>query len=178
MTRGTNTWNTPVLLSGASPYIYNSLPAMSNDGSKVLFDCGDEAYGGEGTAICEVGTGGANLRVVITPANTPAGAAAGTALHHADYAPDGSIVFEADWGSEQVWRLPAAGGTPTRIQPNSTNDNSPCVLSDGRVVSLWLSRQGNPAGLHEIKVMPADGSNYIMALIATDVLDGGVGCGG
>lgn len=178
VTRSTFTWSTPVLLTGGSPYDYHSMPAISSDGTKIVFDCGDVPYAQTGTAICEVGVTGAGFRVVLTPANNPPGTTAGGALHHADYAPDGSIVFEADWSGEQVWRLPSGSTTPVRVQPNSTNDNSPCVLADGRVVSLWLGRQANTQGLHEIKVMPSIGNSYEMALTGADVLDGGIGCGG
>ena len=53
------------------------------------------------------------------------------------------------------------------------NDNSPCVLPDGRIVSLWLENI-----LHEIKVMSTDGSTFKILLKKTDVFDIGIGCGG
>ena len=178
ITRSVNTWSAPLQLTAASPYDYNSQPALSADGSKVVFDCGPVPYGGVGTAICEVGIGGTGFRVVLTTANNPPGTTAGGALHHADYAPDGSIVFEGDWDGERIWRLSPGTTVPVRVQPNSINDNSPCVLSDGRIASLWLNRPGNGPGNHELKVMVSDGSSYVMALTGIDVLDGGIGCGG
>jgi hypothetical protein len=55
------------------------------------------------------------------------------------------------------------------------NDNAPCVLSDGRIVSLWLDRPGGP-GLHELKIMNADGSGEQMLVQDADVVE--IGCGG
>jgi hypothetical protein len=57
------------------------------------------------------------------------------------------------------------------------NDNSPCVLPDGRIASLWLDRPGGSEA-HEIKVMAPDGSSYILVLTEVDVADIGLGCGG
>jgi hypothetical protein len=62
-------------------------------------------------------------------------------------------------------------------RPILRNDNSPCVLPDGRVVSLWLLRPGG-SGFHEIKVMDPDGTNQFMALTDVNVFDVGIGCGG
>jgi hypothetical protein len=98
-------------------------------------------------------------------------------LHSPDYSPDGGIVFEADWNGEKIWRLPPGSASPVLITDRFSNDNSPSVLPDGRIVSLWLNR---PEGLgyHEIKVMNADGSGYYMAYVDVDVADIGIGCGG
>ncbi|MBN2005700.1 MAG: hypothetical protein JXA21_20250, partial [Anaerolineae bacterium] len=167
-------WSAPVLLTGDSPHAYNAQPALTSDGSKVVFDCGPVPYGQEGTVICEVNTDGSDFRVAAQASDI--GGSVQDALHHPDYAPDGSIVFESDWGGEKIWRIPAGTTTPQVITTNFTNDNSPCVLPDGRVASLWLNRPGADGG-HEIKVMAADGSSYIMALAGVDVLDIGIGCG-
>ena len=175
--RNGENWGKPLLLTGDSTYQWNDQVAISDDGSKVLFDGGDEPYGAEGTAICEVGTDGTGFRVVITPADSPDGYPDTGALHHADYAPDGSIVFEADWSGERIWRLPA-GDTEPVLVGDFGNDNSPCVLPDGRIVSLWLDRQDNVNSLHEIKVMSPDGGTFMMLSIKKDVLDSGIGCGG
>ncbi|MBN2548653.1 MAG: hypothetical protein JXB15_05830, partial [Anaerolineales bacterium] len=121
---------------------------------------------------------GSGFRVVLTPEQGPDGGSQ-NALHSPHQAPDGSLVFESDWGGgELLWRLPAGGSAPALIRPDLTNDNTPCVLPDGRIASLWLNRPGNPAGVHEIKVMAADGSAYFMALVDEDVVDLGLGCGG
>ncbi|HEX9720565.1 MAG TPA: hypothetical protein VGA59_12625 [Ramlibacter sp.] len=174
-TRSGGEWSATAALTEASPYAWNDLPAISDDGARIVFECGPQPYGAAGTAICEVGTDGSGFRVVLAPEQGPGGSA-GNALRHPDYAPDGSLVFEADWSGQQIWRLPAGGGQPALVSPGFSNDNSPCVLPDGRIVSLWLERPGGN-GLHEIKVMPPDGSSYEMILTGVDVHDVGIGCG-
>lgn len=170
-------WSDPLLLTAASPYEYNSLPDLSLNASRVFFDCGPVPYGQEGTAICDVGTDGENLRLILTPQQGPGGSAQ-NALHAPHDALDGSLVFEADWGGELLWRLPPTGEEPSPIRPDLTNDNSPCVLPDGSIASLWLNRPENPQGVHELKVMSADGTSYFMAVVDADVADIGLGCGG
>jgi hypothetical protein len=61
------------------------------------------------------------------------------------------------------------------VNERFNNDNDPCVLPDGRIASLWLERPGG-GGRHEIKVMSADGRQYLMALTGADVADIGIGC--
>ena len=140
VTRSGDVWDAPLLLTADSPHEFNHQPALSADGGLVVFNCGPESYAGEGSALCEVGSDGTNFRVLLTPADAPAGFPTTGALHHPDYAPDGSIIFEADWDGEQIWRLPPGGTEPVRVTTEFNNDNSPCVLPDGRIVSLWLKR--------------------------------------
>jgi hypothetical protein len=174
-------WSAPVVLTASLParYAWNSQPAISSDGSKVLFDCGPQAYGGPGTAICEIGIDGSGFRVVTSPANKPPNQADGSENHHADYA-DGGIVFEGDWSGERLWRLTAgtaaASLAPQAVRYALSNDNSPCVLRSGQIASLWLSRTGNPNGYHELKIMGPQG--YKMLVIGKDINDVGLGCGG
>jgi hypothetical protein len=175
VTRAGDSWGTPLLLTADSPYEFNYQPALSDDGSTVLFNCGPESFAGEGAAICEVSSSGADFRVVLTPADSPAGFPTSGALHQPDYAPDGTVVFEGDWGNEQIWRLPAGASEPVPVTNAFGNDNSPCVLPNGRIVSLWLNRPEG-SGDHEFKVMTPDGSSYFMVLPDLDVLDAGIGC--
>ena len=168
-------WVGPVLLTGSSSYQHNYQPAINAAGTKVLFDCTNAPYS-EATNICEVGTDGTGFRVVLTPADSPAGLPDIGELHQPDYAPDGSIVFEADWDGEKIWRLPVGATTPVKVAPAFTNDNSPCVLPDGSIAGLWLNRPGG-FGDHELKVMKSDGSSYYMLVTGVDVLDIGLGCG-
>lgn len=173
-------WGVPILLTGTSLYQWNDLPALSGDGGHVVFDCGSEPYGGAGTAICQVRTDGKEKEygMMFMPQMTPEGVSPGTELHHPDYTPGGGLVFESDWGnSERLWFLAEGSRTPTLITTAFSDDNSPCVLPDGRIVSLWLGRPGNDPGYHEIKVMPPDGSAYQMVLTGVDVADVGLGCG-
>jgi parallel beta-helix repeat protein len=186
VTRQGSGWSDPLPLTAVSSYDTHTQPAISSDGRKVLFNCDPDLQDGqEGTAVCEVNTDGTNFHTVIGPEDGPGGTAT-NALRHADYAPDGaivdgaivdgSIVFEADWYGEQIWRLPAGSSTPLPVTDTFNNDNTPCVLPDGRIVSLWLDRAGGNGG-HEIKLMTADGSDYVMALTDLDVFDLGLGCG-
>ena len=167
-------WGAPVRLTGASPHAEHALPALSEDATKVLFTCGETPYAQDSTGICEVSTDGAGFRVVLAPADGPGGTAT-SSLRSPDYAEDGSIVFEADWDGEQIWRL-AGDGPPALVEGDRWNDNSPCALPGGRVASLWLERSGGP-GLHEIKVARLDGGGSFLLLVDTDVADIGIGCG-
>lgn len=169
-------WTTPLLLTAESPYAYHSVPSLHPSEPRVAFDCGDEPYGGPGTAICEVGLDGTGLVVVWSPAQAPTGTAPGGALHHPSHAPDGGLVFEGGWTGEELWWLPPGAAEPVRIRSDRNNDNSPCVLPDGRVASLWLDRpEGN--GLHEIELKSLDGTTAEVILPGEDVLDAAVGCG-
>lgn len=173
--RNGNGWSAPVLLTGDSAYDYNAQPAISDDGSSVVFDCGDGEYAAPPAAICEVGTDGSGFRVVRTTEGRPQWGTVGCSLHHPDYESDGSIVAEP---ACEIWRVETAGGgDPEVVTTQFANDNSPCVLPDGRIASLWLDRPGGP-GFHEIKIMNADGSNSLVLVENIDVLDIGIGCGG
>lgn len=170
-------WTGPFLLTADSPDEYNEFPAISDDGTKIVFHSGSEPYNVEGARIAEVGSDGTGFRIVIGPDQPPPGLAPGGSLRSPDYAPDGSIVFEGDWNGERVWRLEPGQTTPTLVNESFGNDNSPAVLPDGRIVSLWLGRPEGQ-GFHEIKVMTLDGSAHYLALTEVDVADIGIGCGG
>ena len=177
VTRNGTLWDTPVLLTTLSTFSHHHDAAISSDGARVVFDCGRDAYGAPPTAICEVGTDGNGFHKIIDPADGP-DHAANHAAHHPDYAPDGSVVFEVDWGGEQIWKLPVTGGPAVNLSGGDyPDDNSPCVLPDGRIASLWLGRKGNTEGSHEIKIMNADGSSPFMLVTGIDVVDIGMGCG-
>ena len=173
--RSGDEWDAPELLTGSSSFAFNSFPAISDDGDTVLFNCGPQSYGQ--TRICEVGADGAGFREAVGLDDGPAGLPTAEGLHHADYAPDNAIVFEGDWDGEEIWRLEAGASAPTRMITAYSNDNSPCVLPDGRIASLWLGRPEGQ-GIHELKVMNADGSSHVVLLADIDVLDIGLGCGG
>jgi Tol biopolymer transport system component len=159
------TWSTPAVLTGDSSYACNSQPSISADGSKVVFRCGPTPN--DSGSICEVNSDGTGFRV-----KTTAGQIGSIFLNQPDYALDGSIVFEEAGNLEQLWRLPAGSSSPVKITNTFTNDNSPCVLPDGRIVTLWIRDS-----IHELKIMDADGSNYFMLIPGVDVHDIGLGCG-
>jgi hypothetical protein len=168
-------WRGPVLLTGSSPHQYHGQPAISVDGTRVAFDCGDDSYAAPGTAICEVGTDGSGFRVLLTPADAPPGLPATGVLHDPAYAPDGSLVFGADWTGDAIWRLPPGASVPEPVAPAFTNDNAPCVLADGRIVTRWRERPGG-SDLRELKIMTADGNTYAMLVVGADIED--LSCGG
>ena len=172
---GTN-WGTPISLTASSPHDYNNAPVLSGDGSKVLFDCGPVPYGQEGTGVCESNTDGTGFRQVVNPGNSPLGnGSSDNQARHADYTPDGGIVFEADWDSEQLWWLAPGSTSAVRIIPNQSNDNSPCALPGGYIASLWLGRpDGN--GDHELKVTAPDGSEFSVLTPGVDIADIGMSC--
>jgi hypothetical protein len=172
-------WTSPVCLTTSSTSAFNYMPVLSKDSSRVLFDAGETSF--PSTRICEVRLDGTGFRVVTTKDNGPAGLSASSAVHSPSYAPDGSIVFEAEWGGgERLWRIPKDGGTPVAVNNTYSNDNSPSVLPDGRIASLWLG-SATGMGLHEIKVMDAEGQNAFMLTSSSspfvEVDDIGIGSG-
>jgi hypothetical protein len=166
-------WSEPVLLSGGSPYQFNHTAAFSADGARLVFDCGDEPYGGAGTGICEVASDGGDVRVVITPEAGPLGSSE-AALHHPDYEPDGAIVFQASWDGG-LWRIPRAGTEPTPVARTPNSDNAPCVMADGRIASMWYGRQDSD-GTPDVKLTTPDGSTFALLITGTPVED--ITCGG
>lgn len=167
-------WSAPRLLSTDSPFAFHDFPAISADGTRVLMNCGDVS--GE-ASLCEVASDGTGFTVLLSPTDPQAPIGA-EGLHHPDYAVDGTYVVEIRIsGSDTLWHLSQAGAAPTPIG-GLGNDNSPCVLPDGRVASLWLDRPGNGDGFHELKVMALDGSALEMLVTGVDVFDVGLGCGG
>lgn len=171
--RNQNDWGEPILLTADSPYPFHDLPALSANGSTVLLSCGPTPYAQEGSGICEVGTDATGFHTLVAPADGPGGTT-DNAARSADYADDGSVVFEADWNGEQIWRWLPETGT-TLIREDHFNDNTPCVLPGGRIASLWLGREDGQ-GFHELKVTQPDGSSWFMLVMDLDILDGGIGC--
>ena len=163
-----NNWTPPIRITASSPYSFYGRPSVSSDGKRVVFECGNESY--EKHSICEMNTDGTAFHVVAT--------ADATFISHRnpDYDLDGSIFYEGETPTEQIWELSVGSTTPQLINGSFTNDNSPCVLPDGSVASLWLARPGG-IGEHELKVMTSDGSAYFMSVQDIDISDIGLGCG-
>lgn len=145
----------------------------------MAFDAGTNSF--PSTAIGKVKLDGTGFHDLVSKDDDPPGFGPSAEAHAPAYAPDGSVCFEAEWGgSEQIWRQPAGGGRPSLVQSAFTDDNSPTVLPDGRVASLWLG-SATGSGRHEIKVMDADGQPA-MTLTSTnspfsEVDDVGLGAG-
>jgi len=189
--RTSGVWGAPILLSKDSPHEYHQQPYLSQDGTKVTMDCGPTAGSDSGTAICEAATDGSSFKTTIDADLVPPGSPPhdpANLLQESAYEPAGGIVFEGSYDhAEQIWRLPAGAAFPALVNAEKnedgylyTNDNGPCALPDGRIVSLWLGRPGSGAGTsesgHELKLMNADGTNVEMLLIEHNVDDIGIFC--
>jgi hypothetical protein len=172
ITREDDGWSAPVLLTGEADAQYHQEPSISDDGTTVLFACGEDVYTTVDTGICEVGTDGSGLRVVIGPDGGPDGAPENASLRHPDYGPDGEIIFTADWNGAFVWRLGADAAEPEIVGPAFGGEYLACSLPDGRIASLWPGRSS--VGNNELKVMSADGSSYVMLVTDTAIAD--LGC--
>ena len=171
---GGMTFDMPVQLTTNSAYAIHELPALSADEQTIVADCEDA--NSDQTTLCTIGIDGKGAtQALVTLSQGPNGVGSGTEVHSGDFLPDGSLVFEADWEAEQIWRR-SGNGSIAQVASTFTNDNSPCALPDGRVVSLWLERPGNPMGYHELKVMTTSG-DYTMLVTGVDVTDIGLGCG-
>ncbi len=173
-------WSDPVALSAGSPFLTHERPVISPEGSTVLFSAGNDF---DHLIVCAVSMDGSGFRQAITMANAPAGSQ-DSQVYSPAYAPDGSIVFETAWtGGEQIWRLPSGNATkPVLVTAEFNNDNSPVVLPDGRIASLWMGHPDGNSG-HHLKIMSAHGQNYFMLTLPAippniqDVSDFGLGAG-
>ena len=162
--KGTNDrWSELRSITSDSPSDNNRNPALSADGKEVLFDCG--------TSICMVNSDGTNLQTLISSDNT-----AFDLVRYADFDTTGNIVFEGDDGTERIWRYNRTSKQLSMVDESKRNDNSPCVLSDGHIASLWMERQRQGDSIHELKIMTD--SNYTMVIKDKDITDSGIGCGG
>ena len=169
-------WTEPVLLTGESTHLWHENPAISDDGTKVAFQCGDDVWNGH--SICEVGTDATGFNVVITPADGPAGAPDTATLHNPDYARDGSIVFAADWDGSAIWRLPDGASDPAFVVSEAWWS---CVLPDGRIAAVnedWSGGGSEPEV--RLRVVAPDGGSSVTVATLNQVgsMSTGLGCGG
>jgi hypothetical protein len=140
--RSGGAWGAPALLTGASTYTFNNMPAMNREGTHVVFDCGQNPYPEDGANdACEVALDGTGFRRVVGPDTLPD--ARFDKVQNPHPGPDG-VLFEASWpvegdSPELIWRLPACGGEPEPIGRAFPNAVSPCALADG-TLRLSLAR--------------------------------------
>lgn len=170
-------YGAPQLLTAASTFPFNLLPSLTRDESAVVYDCSPTGSKVQ-ASLCRVDLTGAGWTVTLAGSAGP-GATAANEVHSGDYAPDGTtLVFEADWsaGNQRIWKRDGAGAL-SQLNPMFTNDVTPCVLPDGRIVSLWLNRPGNVGSTHEPKLMSPDGATFSMLMENVDVIDSGLSCG-
>jgi hypothetical protein len=171
-------WGSATLLTGSSSAAYNNMPALTFDERRVLFDCGAEAYPESGNNdACEVRLDGTGFRILVRPSTLPS-----TRENFVQFPHDSldGVLFQGSWpiaGStpETIWLLPTAG-PPTPFGRALENSVSPCGLRDGRMGLLWLGRQGNTAGAHELTLVGRDGALLGTLTPGVDVSDIGIGC--
>jgi hypothetical protein len=172
-------WSEPVLLSRGSSYPYNNMPALTLDGTRVTFDCGQNMYPETGdNDACEVGIDGTGFRRVAFASMLPN--ARQSHVQNPHEGTDG-LYFEAAWpvagravAPEIIWRLPKGASVPVPAAP-SDNAVSPCPLPDGRYAALWLAGPRNSRGDHELAVF-GSGMSPIVLTPGVDVTDVGLGC--
>lgn len=174
-----STWSEPLLLTAASSYKFNNMPALSFDGTRITFDCGVEPYPEAGSNdACEVKVDGSGFQKMVGPSTLPN--PRNTYVQNPHLGVDG-LLFESSWPiddthPETIWLIPTAGGKPKAIAAKFPNAVSPCPLSDGRFGMLWLGRSGNSSGAHELVVVARDGSSSTTLTPNIDVTDIGIGC--
>ncbi|MCY2954487.1 MAG: hypothetical protein NTU53_21360 [Planctomycetota bacterium] len=169
------------ILTGLDTWTYsnNIQPAISADGTKVLFAAGNAA-GDTGTeAIAQVNIDGSAIQTLVTRVNAPADSKADAYLNHPNFtSTPGVIVFGANFtnGADQLWRW-ATGQTAATPASAATSEVSPAVFSDGRIVSLWRNRDGNAGHVLELTLRDADGSYRGTIAPGVDLPNAGIGVG-
>jgi hypothetical protein len=142
-------WSDPLNLTAGSGYDYNTTPYFDANHTQILFEGSDMPY--SPTAIMQVDLSGANLISIVTNSS-----GSFTEVKSPAYLSNGHIVFEAtSQQGEQVWRMPI-GGTPSVVNGAYSDDNSPVVLPNGGIVSLYI---GSGSSIHLLKTMNDDGTN-------------------
>jgi hypothetical protein len=143
--KATQTWTKQTLAdSAATTKAFNIEPAISADGTKVVFAAGNpSALGGSSaspTQIMQVNTDGTGLTVVADQTSVAGAANAAATLQFPQYdSTTGDILFTADYNNTpQNWRK--AGVNPPAVIGDTSNDFCPAVFADGSVVSLYRNR--------------------------------------
>lgn len=158
-------WNEPMQVSAESSFAFNRNPRISPDGGAVTFECGAKRAEDSPRSLCDAAVDGRGLRVRVASDKPPADARQpiGQLRFPQPLSDFGgrSLLFEADWsGYPQLFRVDGDGDPkPVAL---TLNDGSPCALPDGRVASLWAGRAANRQGLHEVKVVGADGQPRVL----------------
>jgi len=158
------TWSTRDLTESAQwNFNYNEMPAISADGTKVVFAAGNTTGEFGTNTIGVVNVDGSGLQTVVTAANFGPGAPPASFYVNrpafASASPSVSVFFGSNFngGADQLWRLNAGATTASPVS-SDTGEVCPAVFSDGRIASLWSNRQGNIDNVLELTLRDADGS--------------------
>jgi hypothetical protein len=136
------------LLTGDSTYAYNMQPALSADGTTVVFAAGDTSAA-SGEAIAEVNLNASGFQTLVTGQGQ---------VSHPDYGLNGQIVFGSDQGGDRIWRRSNLGALS--LISGALDEFAPAVLPDGRIASLWWDQAANPDGaVYELTIRSAVGAH-------------------
>jgi hypothetical protein len=86
------------------------------------------------------------------------------------------LIFESDRGTgELISKYDPRTSSEAAVFPGYSNDNSPCVLPSGHVVSLWCDND-SAGGIHQLKVSLPSVSGHFVLMPEVDVTDAGIAC--
>lgn len=123
------------IIGGTQPffgdYPADAAPAWSPDGSQIAYVSSGDIY------VTEIAGGSTPLQLTTSPQidEWPAWSADGTNIYYANV---GNTPLDNNGISptQEIWRVPAAGGHPTRVTHDDVSDMQPDLSSDGRM-ALW-----------------------------------------
>jgi Tol biopolymer transport system component len=116
-------------------------PRWSPDGSKLVFT-GEDGSGNVDIYVADIPAAGRSMPVTITLRRLTTDPALD---EFPAWSPDGSTILYDNEGAtplddsglsptQEIWSVPAHGGTPVRLTENDLPDSQPDVARDGRVV--------------------------------------------
>lgn len=162
-------WSTLKSLSDSSPSTNNRNPAISADGKEILFECGKN--------ICLVNSDGTNLKTIIHLEDKPNNS--WESISNADFDTQDNVIFQGTFIATWPWRYNRKTAEITLINNKNNNDNSPCVLSNGDIATLWFDRAENNSGNAELKIMNSTGTSQFIAITGEkEIVNSPLGCGG
>lgn len=165
------TWSILKSISDSSPSTNNRNPAISADGKEILFECGKN--------ICLVNSDGTNLKTLIRLEDKPNTNNSWESISNADFDTQGNIVFQGTFIATWPWRYNRKTAEITLLNNKNNNDNSPCVLSNGDIATLWFDRAENNSGNAELKIMNSTGTSQFIAVTGEKgIVTSPLGCGG
>lgn len=147
--RGAQQFEGLVELTAGATLQGSSAPVLAADGARVVFECG----GDDDPSICAARTDGSGFEVLVRGADRGEGGQ----VSRPSFAPDGSVVFVADWDEgSHLWRLPADRGPPQRVGFEVQDVLAACVLPSGAIA--WLEDPGTDLeGPFDIRLSSASG---------------------